>query len=173
MRKNNGGYALPFALIVIVILGLAASAILSYSLNNYVNQKTTTQRMIDKYAAQGEIEKIEVILKSKIEHDGFGNNYLKSVLPQEGITWELQEPDLTGKHFGSSVDCLYLLVTSTYETAQISCRFKLAGDFQYSGLDDHGKGLYNYSDLSITYEEYQISAADTSAESPEGGGSDG
>lgn len=58
MKKQNEGYVLPFVLVVTVVLCLVAVAVLSSALDNFTAQQDSIARMQDKYAAQGEIEKI-------------------------------------------------------------------------------------------------------------------
>ena len=57
MRKYNEGYALPFVVVVMLVLCLVAVSILTFSLQNLQNQQTSIERMQDKYEAQGEVEK--------------------------------------------------------------------------------------------------------------------
>lgn len=57
MRKYNEGYALPFVVVVMLVLCLVAVSILTFSLQNLQNQQTSIERMQDKYEAQGDVEK--------------------------------------------------------------------------------------------------------------------
>lgn len=61
--KNNEGYALPFVLVVMVIICLVGISILSSSLNNLQNQQASIERMQDQYAVAGEIEKVMAPVK--------------------------------------------------------------------------------------------------------------
>lgn len=58
MKKHDEGYALPFVLVVLVVLCIIAVAIMDTSLRNLESQKTTIQRMQEKYAAAAKIEEI-------------------------------------------------------------------------------------------------------------------
>ena len=58
MKKYNEGYALPFVLVVLVVMCIIAVGIMDFSLRNLQSQKATIQRMEAKYEAAGEIEKI-------------------------------------------------------------------------------------------------------------------
>ena len=57
MRKYNEGYSLVMVLAVLVIIGLLATIILSFSLQNLQNQHASIDRMTAEYEAAGEIEK--------------------------------------------------------------------------------------------------------------------
>ena len=58
MKKQNGGYALALVLVVLAVLSLLASVILAASLRNVRFQQTAAQRMSDKYAVEGQVERI-------------------------------------------------------------------------------------------------------------------
>ncbi len=58
MKKHDECYVLPFVLVVTVVLCIVAVAILSSALDNLTAQQDSIDRMQDKYAAQGEIEKV-------------------------------------------------------------------------------------------------------------------
>ena len=62
MKKHNEGYALVLVLVVLVVLSLVSVALMSVGLRNLKNQKAVGERMQDKYAAQGEIEKLTAAL---------------------------------------------------------------------------------------------------------------
>lgn len=58
MKKRNGGYALPYVLVVMTILSLVSVSIMSNVLTGLQTQKRSTERMQNRYAAEGEIEKV-------------------------------------------------------------------------------------------------------------------
>lgn len=58
MRKNNEGYVLPFVLVVMIVLTIIATSLMTAALRNLQSQQKFTERMVDKYQAEGEIEKI-------------------------------------------------------------------------------------------------------------------
>lgn len=81
--KNNEGYALPFVLIVMVIICLVGISIMSSSLNNLQNQKASIERMQDQYEAAGKVERLSANINSVIE-----NSYVT------GITKDMLMPDI-------------------------------------------------------------------------------
>ena len=83
MMKNNEGYALPFVLIVMVIICLVGISIMSSSLNNLQNQKASIERMQDQYEAAGKVERLSANINSVIE-----NSYVT------GITKDMLMPDI-------------------------------------------------------------------------------
>lgn len=64
MKKHNEGYSLVLVLVVLTVLSLVASFILSFSLRNLQSQTASVERMEQKYAAAGEIEKIVAQLEA-------------------------------------------------------------------------------------------------------------
>ena len=67
MKKHDEGYALVLVLVVMVVLGIAASALMSVGLRNLKAQQAVGERMVDKYAAQGEIEKVIALVSQPYE----------------------------------------------------------------------------------------------------------
>lgn len=57
MKKHDEGYALVLVLVVMIVMSLVVASVLALSLRNMQNQTASIQRMQDKYAAQGQIEK--------------------------------------------------------------------------------------------------------------------
>jgi len=64
MKKHDEGYALPFVLVVLVVLCIIAVAIMDTSLRNLEAQQSTIQRMQSKYEAAGRIEAITAAMQT-------------------------------------------------------------------------------------------------------------
>lgn len=62
MRKHDEGYALPFVLVVLLVMCALAVAVMDFSTRNLKAQQATIWRMQDKYAATGEIEKVFTVM---------------------------------------------------------------------------------------------------------------
>lgn len=75
MMKRNDGYALPFVLVVMVVVCLIAVSVMSFSLRCLQSQQASIARMTDKYKAMGKLE----IVISQLEQ-AKGDNEV--VLPQ-------------------------------------------------------------------------------------------
>ena len=63
LRKEKGGYALLYVLVIVMVLVAISMMICTVALRNLQSQQAAVERMAEKYAAQGEIERI----KAKIE----------------------------------------------------------------------------------------------------------
>lgn len=58
LRKDQGGYALLYVMVVIILLCAVAMMICTVAMRNLQSQQASVERMVEKYEAQGEIEKI-------------------------------------------------------------------------------------------------------------------
>ena len=67
MKKHNEGYALPFVLVVLVVMSLIAVGIMDFSLRNLESQQKTIQRIEAKYEAAGKIEKIVAAMQTNLD----------------------------------------------------------------------------------------------------------
>lgn len=65
MKKHNEGYALPFVLVVLIVMCLIVVGIMDFSLRNLKSQQNTILRMEAKYEAAGQIEQIIATLENK------------------------------------------------------------------------------------------------------------
>jgi len=73
MIRKNEGYALPFVLVVSIVMCLIAVAVMSFSLDNLQAQQNSIQRMQAKYEATGQIEQlIAQILQANAENSEAG-----------------------------------------------------------------------------------------------------
>lgn len=72
MKKHDEGYALVLVLVTMVVLGIAATALMSIGLRNLKAQQAVGERMVNKYAAQGEIEKVIACLSQEDTFDKSG-----------------------------------------------------------------------------------------------------
>lgn len=64
MKKYNEGYALPFVLVVSVVMCIIATTVMTFSLNNLQSQQRTIERMQAKYEASSLVEKIVAATKT-------------------------------------------------------------------------------------------------------------
>jgi type II secretory pathway component PulJ len=75
MKKHNDGYALPFVLVVMVVVCLIAVSVMSFSLRCLQSQQASIARMTDKYKAMGRLE----IVISQLERAEAGNTVLLEI----------------------------------------------------------------------------------------------
>ena len=87
MKKHDDGYVLPFVLMVMIVLCIMSTSLMTAALRNLKNQQKFTEQMVEKYAAEGEIEKIVAQLSREVHFKD-----LKYELP-EGTETEWPEDD--------------------------------------------------------------------------------
>ena len=80
MRKNNEGYVLPFVLVVMIVLTIITTSLMTAALRNLQSQQKFMERMVDKYQAEGEIEKIVAQLDGIVEVTGYTDSDIKELL---------------------------------------------------------------------------------------------
>ena len=182
MRKNNEGYVLPFVLVVMIVLTIIATSLMTAALNNLQSQQRFTERMVDKYAAEGEIEKIVAVLSEKKQFTELTIEKASAVpdlTPEEKKTelqlavgakleellrdtasYEVCKPDENG------------IVTFTVDlkasagTSEIASIIQCSGKVTESSTQSEGKTILTYSieELQLTYNSYEISTKEVSAE---------
>ena len=57
-RKEQGGYALAYVMIVILVIMSVVMIVCTTAMKNYEAQQDSVKRMADKYAAEGTVEKV-------------------------------------------------------------------------------------------------------------------
>lgn len=72
LRKEKGGYALLYVLVIVMVLVAISMMICTVALRNLQSQQAAVERMANKYAAQGEIEKIKAEIE-KLSLSGTGD----------------------------------------------------------------------------------------------------
>ena len=160
MRKYDEGYALPFAVVVMLVLCLVAVSILTVSLHNLQNQQASIERMQDKYEAQGEVEKAIALIETQV--GDFLHQTYSSVADAQA--------QLKSK-IGMNVEWLddesrscTIELSIAHESVQIDCTIVL------EDIITNGTGGGTFQKPTITYESYTVTYLDTpaSAETTEG-----
>ena len=118
--KDNGGYALAYVLIVVLVLCAVAVSVCTAALKNYQAQERSIRQTQQLYQAEGEIEKFVALaedvhlLTDSAEYDS--QDEAKKAAKEAYLTY------LQGLHSKVS-DCTYALDTT--DTGSNSCTFKL------------------------------------------------
>ena len=143
LRKDNGGYALIYVLIVVLVLCAVAVSVCTAALKNYQAQERSIRQTQQLYQAEGEIEKFVALaedvssLTDSAECDSESEakdkakaayeTYLKSLVnpPTSGYTLTLDSGD-TGDSVSSS--CKFTL---TYKNAAVRIETKIRMNLEY------------------------------------------
>lgn len=142
LRTDNGGYALIYVLIVVLVLCAVAVSVCTAALKNYQAQEESVRQTRQLYQAEGEIEKFVALaeevssLTDSAECDSESEakdkakaayeTYLKSLVnpPTSGYTLTLDSGD-TGDSVSSS--CKFTL---TYKNAAVCIETKIRMDLE-------------------------------------------
>lgn len=185
MRKHDEGYALVLVLVVMVVLSIAATSLMSVGLRNLKGQQAVGERMVDKYAAQGEIEKIIAVLseETSIKKDTSKKaekqveEWIKAIPEITSLSGSWTDLEVTAKT--ETTDILVkgsfsanLSVKAEYETAIIQCELSISGTYEEAESETIGEGnIYKIKFNEPTYQTYVISH--TAATEPAEGGGEG
>lgn len=157
LRKDNGGYALAYVLIVVLVLCAVAVSVCTAALKNYQAQERSIRQTQQLYQAEGEIERFVALaeevssLTDSAECDSESEakdkakaayeTYLKSLVnpPTSGYTLTLDSGD-TGDSVSSS--CKFTL---TYKNAAVCIETKIRMDLECPATP-HPKSSITLSD---------------------------
>lgn len=177
MRKHNEGYALPFVLVVMTVLALVATSMMTLALRNLQNQRTSVERMQDRYTAEGAIEIVVARLSNEAELASFAGTSVEEAIKNkidsicgevygEGSEDAVYVPDpedaAQAIDEGTAAGFEYQFeIISTSGSVQITCELKLSGSIS-------GSGPYTITAPEIEYISYEIATVEIT----EGGESD-
>ena len=161
MKKYDEGYALPFVLVVFLVLSLIATSVLTFSLKNLQSQQASIQRAKDQYAAQGEIEKAYVQLSCLLENEV--TDFQRSKV-EESINTVCVVAG-TGSYTVSCVEVAYNDADGSLEVhlltnlnpVNVACVIKITGTITENDLSGDGVAdTYKVNNAKLSYESYTV-----------------
>lgn len=183
MKKHDEGYALVLVLVVVLVLNIAAVGLMTLTLNNLKTQRNLVDRMVDKYAAQGEIEiavatldaDLKAISGNKIEVQAsdvvFDVDDMEKAYCKAAVTNWLKEQlavenDVSVNN-GTFSYAIPLIGHSEGKEATITCELTITGTVEETEPDSH---IFEVKYLGYQYTSYEYSFQETSpSETTEGG----
>lgn len=66
LRKDTGGYALLYVMVIVFVLCAISMTICTVALRNLQSQEASVKRMEEKYTAEGEIEKLKALAENDL-----------------------------------------------------------------------------------------------------------
>lgn len=146
IRKNDG-YALPFVLIVMVIICLVGISIMSASLNNLQNQKASIERMQDQYKAAGKVEKLmaEIRMNGCVSESVFRSYESYGVKLIEGEDGKYFEYAEVSNPQNVKINTLIFDFEVTTEMTKIASRVLITGDISTEIYDSNP--MYNVRNI--------------------------
>lgn len=180
MKKNNDGYVLPFVLVVMIVLCIMSASLMTAAFRNLQMQQKFTDRMVDKYEAQGEIEKAVAQLKQDlftqdivIEDSASGAPTAKELAESLGLTddkvriLEVTQADTETEEDETSegdeqtdekksLDFTVSLDASS-EATTIACELLISAKYTSEQVDGSATYKHTITVEKITYKSYEIS----------------
>lgn len=180
MKKQDDGYVLVLVLVVMVVLGIVSAGLMTLGLSNLKSQRASVQRMEDKYAAMGQIEKAEAALRQKtvIKRDTATEPtvqieaWLKAI-PEVAAANAVM--DVTVTEESSAADAIRkgsyegtVTLDITEGTSRIQCRLTFSGAFEEIPPEDFtDEAAYEIRPEKVEYTDYDISVtAEEGGEAP-------
>lgn len=157
MKKHDEGYALALVLVVLTVICIVALSMMSVSLRNVTRQQVNLKHMEEKYAAQGEIEK--VVARLEMQLHGYD---LMDVIP---ISKEMIEGFCAGTNVALDGDLTYgdNKLTFTLKTnipdsdTQITCTIRITGKTIIEHTDqEENNYYYDVKIPALEYDKYSI-----------------
>lgn len=140
MKKHNEGYSLVLVLVVLTLMSLVAAFILSFSLRNLQSQTAAVERMEQKYAAAGEIEKVVAQLENLADD-------AETMLKGEKLTDTTMKHSLTASNGTVQINCeLLITAKSVAAVAGTTDEFTVTGP------------------VNVEYTSYEVSTKETEGE---------
>ena len=185
MKKHDEGYALLLVVVTLLVLAIMSAALMSMGVRNLKNQKASLEQMVDKYDAQGEVEKVVAKLSQNTTLDkdsintfeekltewveGAGDVEWSSALtltPETDSTESTEPTDPTGatdptqpeEEIIKGTYSGVLTLTVPKESVKIQCELIISGSYEEktSGLLAEDN-VYEITPNEVVYGQYVIS----------------
>lgn len=182
MKKHDEGYALLLVVVTLLVLAIMSAALMSMGVRNLKNQKASLEQMVDKYDAQGEVEKVaaklsqkttldkdsvdtfEVQLEEWIEETAGAELSLLTVTPDEPDPTDPTDPTdsttptLPEEESAAGTYSGVITLTFQKESAKVQCELIISGRYeeQTSGSLTTDK-TYEITPNEVVYSQYIIS----------------
>jgi len=169
MKKHDEGYALALVLVVLTVICIVALSMMSVSLRNVTRQQVTLKHMEEKYAAQGEIEKVVARLENKLlisNVTGIINVSGDSITQACEVSGEEPVVRYRELEFGNGKITFVLETDMPDSSVEIECVIRITGA-KIEEKSQDGNTYYAVTAPAIEYDSYTILYRTNSA--PEGG----
>lgn len=155
LKKDTGGYALLYVLVIVMVLAAISMMICTVALRNLQSQETAVERMADKYAAQGEIERIKAKIEAVDTICGYGG--LAAAKAAYEIAAEISLGDETKK---DGLYCYDVELKKTKNDTTVTAVLRIALEIDLTENDsdtpDVNKEAYAVKLNSVTFTSYTI-----------------
>ena len=153
-RKNSGGYALAYVLVIILVLCAIAMTICTVALRNYQTQARSVAYTRQLYQAEGEIEKLASVAE-RLDKLGVTGEY-NSVQDAKNAYKSSLEGEWTGEGhtplgFSGTADSFKVSVSYGNESVQIDAELQI--ELKYQEIPHYLNGVVSYYTYQVTKAE--------------------
>ena len=150
-RKETGGYALLYVMVVIAVVAAIVMAICTTAVENYKAQQDSVSLMEKKYAVMGEVEKKLAILEEDFPLEGELNQAsYKTHLERKGFSGENCSVVVSGEGNQYTVT-----ITESSADNQIEVEVVIQLD-----ILEIGEGQFQVNPETVIIQSYQVGAPD-------------
>ena len=152
--KDNGGYALVYVLIVVLVLCAIAMTICTVALRNYQTQARSVAYTRLLYQAEGEIEKLASVAEqlSELRVTGEYNSKDKAAgAYQSSLQGKWRGTGCTPLSFSGSSDSMK--VSASYENESVQIDAELQIELKYQEIPHYSNGVVSGYTYQVTKAE--------------------
>lgn len=155
-KKDTGGYALAYVLVIILVLCAVAMSICAVALRNFQSQERSVARTRQLYQAEGEIEKLASVAE-RLDKLGVTGEY-NSVQDAKNAYKSSLEGEWTGEGhtplvFSGTDDSFKVSVSYGNESVQIDAELQI--ELAYQEIPHYLNGVVSYYTYQVTKAELE------------------
>ena len=160
LRKDTGGYALLYVMVIVFVLCAISMMICTVALRNLQSQEASVERMEEKYAAEGEIEKIKAKIESLAPISGLPKNTRDEAIASAEVVYTntIKGYDTTEKMTITASGAEKVKIEFEEETTKIISELQIAITRVTSSVNDGTTTTYTTTITtdSISFTSYTI-----------------
>lgn len=152
-KKDTGGYALAYVLVIILVLCAVAMSICAVALRNFQSQERSVAQTRQLYQAEGEIEKLASVAEQLSELDvtvEYNSKDKAAGAYQSSLQGKWRGTGCTPLSFSGTADSFKVSVSYGNESVQIDAELQI--ELKYQEIPHYLNGVVSYT--------YQVTKAE-------------
>lgn len=153
-KKDTGGYALAYVLVIILVLCAVAMSICAVALRNFQSQERSVAQTRQLYQAEGEIEKLASVAE-RLDKLGVTGEYNSVQDAKNAYKSSLQEEWTREGHtplgFSGTADSFKVSVSYGNESVQIDAELQI--ELKYQEIPHYSNGVVSGYTYQVTKAE--------------------
>lgn len=157
MKKREGGYVLPYVLVVVTLLSVIVVTVSTMAVRNLKAQQAELLRTQQLYEAEGEIEAyIDDVINAAEMLDSVTSEGLKSAL-QSSIEVEFSG---ISANIDDTAATATVTVTSTSGTVAVTAQLEFTFTLYAAEDEEATETKYTVTSVTVEYKSYEIGTCD-------------